>query len=457
MPRLIRRRFALLLPLVLALVPTSAITVAMPIDVTVTVDRATPDGISRLATGVTHAQHSLDPWGDPGAVARGKALLSSAVRYQNQHLMGWGAGNPEPAPGVYDWKSLDRRIQLMRDTGAVPVITLCCAPDWMKGGAPGTTDWSTLEVAPLPEHYADFAALARQVALRYPDVRYYQVWNELKGFWDRGSNNWDYVAYTALYNQVYDALKSVDPAIQVGSPYLIIEATGSRALGYPRGQWYTGDPLTRRNREVLTYWLRHRHGADFISIDRRIAGREDPNSYSVAERMALTRWFGDIARQIRQLPGYGGEPIWFAEDYFARVADSGDIDGRAHAAGLASTLYHQLKAGVSLSLYYKPQGQGERGDQQGLFSDTRLAGGGQPLPSYAVYQAFHDHFGPGTQLYRAASSSSDVEVLASATQLLIINKRGSPVEVRVNGVLDIGLAAYEVRVLDLAQHSEQGG
>ena len=52
---------------------------------------------------------------------------------------------------------------------------------------------------------------------------------------------------------------------------------------------------------------------------------------------------------------------------------------------------------------------------------------------------------------RAASSSSDVEVLASATHLLIINKRGSPAEVRVNGVLDIGLAAYEVRVLDLAQ------
>src|SRR5918998_1013784 len=195
MPPRIRRPYALLLPLVLVLVSTSATLSAPPSGVAVTVDRATPAGSSRLATGVTHAQHSLDPWGDPGAVARGTALLAGAVRYQNQHLMGWGASNPEPAPGVYDWQSLDRRVQLMRDTGAVPVITLCCAPDWMKGGAPGTTDWGRLEVAPLPEHYADFAALARQVARRYPDVRHYQVWNELKGFWDPVANNWDYVAY----------------------------------------------------------------------------------------------------------------------------------------------------------------------------------------------------------------------------------------------------------------------
>ena len=80
------------------------------------------------------------------------------------------------------------------------MITLCCAPDWMKGGEPGFTNWSTLEVArvyighshhsprrteeikddifdllshvftfqvaPLPEHYLDFANLAGKVAER---------------------------------------------------------------------------------------------------------------------------------------------------------------------------------------------------------------------------------------------------------------------------------------------------
>ena len=64
---------------------------------------------------------------------------------QNQHIMGWGGGNPEPSPGEYDWGSLDTRVEMMRRTGARMVITLCCAPDWMKGGEPGETDWSNLE------------------------------------------------------------------------------------------------------------------------------------------------------------------------------------------------------------------------------------------------------------------------------------------------------------------------
>ena len=93
---------------------------------------------------------------------------------QNQHIMGWGGGNPEPSPGEYDWESLDRRVDLMRRTGARMVITLCCAPDWMKGGEPGETDWSNLEVAPLPEHYGDFAELCAKVAERYPDVEAFQ-------------------------------------------------------------------------------------------------------------------------------------------------------------------------------------------------------------------------------------------------------------------------------------------
>ena len=65
---------------------------------------------------------------------------------QNQHIMGFGGGNPEPSPGEYDWTSLDRRVEMMRRTGARIVITLCCAPDWMKGGEPGETDWDNLAV-----------------------------------------------------------------------------------------------------------------------------------------------------------------------------------------------------------------------------------------------------------------------------------------------------------------------
>src|SRR3954454_4344841 len=65
-------------------------------------------------------------------------------------------------------------------------------------------------------------------------------------------NNWDYVAYTNLYNAVYDTLKRVNPNIRVGGPYLPI-----------RHHPQTG-PVELLAGEVaaMTYWLNHAHGAD---------------------------------------------------------------------------------------------------------------------------------------------------------------------------------------------------
>ncbi len=406
------------------------------IDVRVTLDRTRAEGVSQMAVGATHVQHSLDPWGDQAAVERGRALLQQAAVYQNQHIMGFGAPNPEPSPGEYDWSGLDQRVQLMRDTGGIPTITLCCAPDWMKGGDAGATDWSTLEEAPLPRYYDDFAELARQVALRYPDVRHYLVWNEMKGFWNPERNNWDYVAYTKLYNRVYDALKSVDRQIKVGGPYLVIEGTGTGS-----GEWWSMRPIVDRNREVLQYWLDHKHGADFLVVDRAVKGPHDTNDYTAAKYLSLTPLFGDVTRQLRSISHL---PIWWAESYFAS-----DAENRAfEAAGLASMLYHQLKAGAAVSLRWAPQVQPDGDTGQNLFTDTLVAGGGQPLPAFYVYQAFRDHFGPGTRLYHAPSSSRDVEALASATKVLLINKRPTPLTVGL-GDTAVELKGYEVRVLSL--------
>jgi len=407
-----------------------------PPDVVVTVDRSKPAGISSLAVGATHTQNSIDSWGDPNAIARGKELLSQAAIYQNQHIMGFGVLNPEPAPGRYDWSGLDRRMQIMRETGAIPTITLCCAPDWMKGGMPGETDWSRLAEAPLPAHYDDFAELARQVALRYPDVKYFLVWNEMKGFWDTKTNNWDYVHYTELYNKVYDALKSVSRDIKVGGPYLVIEGTGTDT-----GPWGSEKPITKRNREVLSYWLTHKHGADFLALDRSVKSSHDQNSYSQAQYLAFTAIFEDIARQIRTLTDL---PIWWVESYFVGSADRPDFE----AAGIASMLYHQLKAGSAVSMCWAPQARPLRTSGQHLFTDTLGPGGGQPLPAFFIYKSFTDNFKPGTRLYQAKSSSGDVEVLASATKVLVINKRPHSIVIKVNQ-MRVTMGVYQVQVLTL--------
>ncbi len=75
--------------------------------VTLTIDRARVVGVSHLRLGVTHTQYTADSWSNPAAVSRARGLLSYAAVLQNQHLMGWGARNPEATPGSYDFGSLD--------------------------------------------------------------------------------------------------------------------------------------------------------------------------------------------------------------------------------------------------------------------------------------------------------------------------------------------------------------
>jgi hypothetical protein len=408
--------------------------------VTVRIDRSAPVAVSRLELGVTHTQNDLDSAGAvPEAVAKVKKLLRAVCRRQVEPIMGWGADNPEPAPGVYNWTSLDRRIALIRSMHAVPVITLCAAPDWMKGGTSGKTDWSKIEVAPTPQHYADFAALAKTVAQRYPDVRYFQVWNEFKGFWDRAANNWNYRGYTQMYNLVYDALKSVNPAIQVGGPYLVLEGTGLNPH-----EWYGVPPISPRNWQVLDYWLAHKHGADFIVLDRSITdANHDPTPHSPAQVMPLTHYFEDIARQVHRKTSL---PIWWAEYYGAEGIHDLDFE----AAQFASVYAHMAQAGVPQIAFLWGFLQSEGGAYY-LFSSVKSPDGGQTTPHYRVFQIFHDDFGPGTPLYAASSSSPDVEVLASASKLLLINKCNAPVRVRVAG-RTIPLARYEVRLLSSNGH-----
>ncbi len=152
-----------------------------------------------------------------------------------------------------DWTTLDRRVALIERSGGTPVITLCCAPDWMKGGRAGETDWTRLEVAPDPAHFGDFAALAAAVARRYPTVEYFQVWNELKGFFDPATNRWDAGGYTELYNRVYDAGKRVRPDARVGGPYVVLESAPADAQDHPADLAGTWGMIDQRGLDVVTY------------------------------------------------------------------------------------------------------------------------------------------------------------------------------------------------------------
>jgi len=281
--------------------------------------------------------------------------------------MGFGTLNPEPAPGAYDWESLDRRMRLGDETGGRVMLTLCCAPDWMKGGAPGSTDWNTLEVAPNPANFDDFARLSAEVAKRYPDVKHFLVWNEMKGFWNNAQNRWDYEGYTAMYNKVYTAVKAVRPDALIGGPYVVVDTWPNANTSNPSalsGPWGVFD---QRPLDVIDYWNRNKIGGDFVVLDGGIVNKlytitTDPVT-AAAKLETITRW----AKQAT------GLPVWWAELY---PIPPGNLSDAQEADATMVALDYIAKGGGSVVLLWGPNGTG---DCWGcLFGDVRYAGGGQP-------------------------------------------------------------------------------
>lgn len=418
---------------------------------TTTVALHTPVFTSQMAIGATHEHQDADSWNNAAAIASAKQLMQTSLNYQNQQMMGWGASDPEPAPGVYNWSSLDARVQMMRDTHAQMVLTICCAPGWMRPQG-YQNDWKYLTTAPDPSHVQDFANLAKQVALRYPDVKFFQVWNELKGMWstDPGAtpgisklNRWDYVRYTTLYNAVYDAIKSVRPDAQVGGPYVVMDSDGNKSAMSNPGPTYSWGTLDQRSLDVITYWLAHKHGADFIAVD---ASSSNSDGVWTVDEFATAQKFADVYNWIRSQPNGGTTlPIWWAE-WYAGYPSNAPQNLAYYNALMASGEIYAAMSGASVLLTWQPQGNAQGFSfPEGIWTDTVMSGGGKLTPYYYTAAAFKAYFGPGTKLYKPVVSTSTVSVIASAQKMMLVNHLSTLQNVIVDGKT-ITLAPYQVLI-----------
>lgn len=312
--------------------------------------------------GVTHGQQTAN---FPPANTPEVRELLTRIPLQNQHIMGFGALNPNPSPGVYDWDSLDRRMAFIMSTGAEPVITLCCAPDWMKGGTPGETDWSQIEVEPDPEHFEDYAFLAGLVAARYPYVKYFQVWNELKGFWKLTANTWNMESFVEFYNAVHGAVKAVRPDALIGGPYVpvVVRAEDSSHPSSITGEWGTVD---QRSLDVIEYWLDNAEG-DFITMDGWL-GTTDRGLITTAAESA--KMFSEVTKWVRTRTDL---PIWWSEVHAAIVSPNWNEFEQAYVTDV--TLEALESAGASVALLWDPQADGPcRGCLWSAYGDLSVTG-----------------------------------------------------------------------------------
>ncbi|MEU2425461.1 xylan 1,4-beta-xylosidase [Streptomyces sp. NPDC007851] len=402
--------------------------------------------------GFTHTQYSADEGSTTATERVGNLLAKDAGLAQNQAVMGWGADNPEPVKGRYDFGALDRRVDFMRKSGATPVLTLCCSPDWMKGGRAGVdnTDWSqaALETAPTPDHYQDYADLAATVARRYPDVRHFIVWNEFKGFWNDSAARWDYEGYTRLYNLVYKALKAVDKDIMVGGPYLVMDSFDPRrtenASPTLKGPWGVMD---QRVVDAFDYWNTHKAGADFVVVDGSSYTNDDdllPNEFAATDKLTyVSEW---VRARTHDLP------LWWAE-YYVEPADGKDERvgwTEPHRVAVqAAGMIALARGGTGSAFYWNPEAE-KGGDCAGcLWTTTDTDTGGRPEPMYDLVSRFARAFPPGTRYENvsvAADDVPDVRVLAGDRTLLVVNTLNRPISAQVDGKR-FDMTAYEVKWL----------
>lgn len=407
---------------------------------------------SQYITGTTIVHETL--FGDPTAVQNAKDAIYNSSPIVNQHLMGFGALNPEPYTDQYRLESLMERIG--KTNGAVKdaqtiVLTACCAPDWMKGGEQGESFELDIELAPFPQYYDDYAQLVAHVVQQdeFENIKYIQVWNELKGFFIQENLVWDSVGYTNLYNAVYDSVKLVRPDIKIGGPYVPLDSwhTGVNRSGVG-GDWGKFD---KRILQVINYWLREKSGADFIVVDGH-SGNKDGKPPGL-DQWQMTDKFSDFMSWLRNHPEADAQnlPVWWAEWY--AKSDNSNASALETNALMTVALIKLIKSGVETALLWSAQGneQGFVADafvrQLGLFSSTVNPGGGQATEFHSTQKFVNDYFSSGNVLIDLSSGNSNIDLLASEGKLLFVNKTNSVQSAIIAGQT-FSLNPYEVSLED---------
>jgi hypothetical protein len=359
-------------------------------------------------------------------------VMSSIPMMVDQALMGWGVPDPEPSPGVYVLGPLQARVQMIESTGDTPIIDLASAPGWMTGGLGGTTNPMNLSAPPLPSHYQDFANLCATVAAALPDVKYFVVWKEMHGFWNRSTGSNDMSSYDTLYNDVYTAIKAVRPDALVGGPYIAIGSYSHPKGVAPSGPWGYLDPAALTS---IDQWLSGAVGADFIALDARNftndAGYLTDPVTSAAKFAAIDQW---VESQTTL-------PIWWIESPTEITPLGWSTDEQV--AARVGVVAQMAASGAVVGMQWQPQQQISWPDL-GLWTSCLLPGGGQATELGQIMPSVTKVLKEPVHL--VAGQPTGVVLVTGDLGTIAVNGTSS-LSTASMGSVQLVLAPYEVRIL----------
>ena len=240
-----------------------------------------------------------------------------------------------PAPGVFDWKTLDAEVAQVEESGSKPLLVLGMTPGWAAADpSAGDPRWGLGTASPPREtsYWRDYvAAVVDRYGARIPA---YQIWNEanLTTFW---SGNPEQMAQ--LTKEAYDIIKAKQPGAIVVAPSIGLRLA-ARMRNFTRA--FVGALSTRGL------------PADALAIHTYPAGTGGP-----ADRVALvTDWQNVVVESVGATSPVLDLPVWDTEVNYG-LAGPGTRPGRAYTDAEASALIRQtyadsLSLGIDATFWY---------------------------------------------------------------------------------------------------------
>ena len=297
-----------------------------------------PPAQAEELTGVARMQRCTPPSANFVSLGAAPEVQGAIPLTAGMHRL-WDLGvawkDVNPAPGVFDWTTLDAEITQVEQSGSTPLLVLGMTPSWAAAD-PGAGDprWG-LGTASPPRETSYWRDYVSAVVDRYgPRIPAYQIWNEanLTTFW---SGNPEQMAQ--LTKEAYDIIKSKQPAAIVVAPSIGLRLA-PRMRNFTRA--FMGALATRG------------FPVDALAIHTYPAGDGGP-----ADRVALiTAWQDTVVQSVGATSPVLDLPVYDTEVNYG-LAGPGTRPGRAYSDAEAATLIRQtyadsLSLGIDATFWY---------------------------------------------------------------------------------------------------------
>ena len=204
--------------------------------------------------------------------------------------------------------------------------------------------------------------------------------------------------------------------------------------------------VDQRALNIITYWLQHKVGAQFISMDGGPATTRSNVFASGDYFVAVTNWLRGLKNAT--YPGAATLPIVWAEFYPGLKSTAGTAKGQEAVAVDMSNIIQAGRAGVNYMLIWDMEGNAAGVSPwtgESVWTDTVNADGGTPTSFYTALDELHHAFPPGTALYKD-TLRGNISAIAGEEYVFLVSHSASSMVVDVNNK-DVALGPFATAVV----------